>query len=487
MFDKIKSLLFENTSIRQTVAKNVFWLSVSNFGGRFLRAAIIIYGARVLGTTEWGIFSYAISLVTFITVFVDAGVSQILVREFSKLADPVRQRKVISTSFILKMTLICIGVLAIIWLGPFLTSIEGVKAILPIAAFIFAFDNVREFGFSIVRAAEKMQLETGLYLLTNLAIIVFGFIFLRLSSTVGAFTFAYALGTAVGMAATLYTIRGKLTGLFSNFEFPILRSILSSGWPLAISAVLGMLMINTDILLIGFFQSANDVGLYSAAQRIVQLLYILPAVINVSLLPSFSRLANKENEKLRGILELIVSFTFLIAIPIAVGGILLGGQIIEFVFGSSYVGGTSSFQVLLLTILIDFPVVILTNVAFAYGKQKSLMIYSGIGGLSNVILDLILIPRFGILGSAWATLFAQAISVAYLWKVVRGVSRPKILPHLRKIILATVCMAVAVILVALTGAHVIAAVLAGMAVYAGMLFLLKEPLLQEIKNVGGVV
>ncbi|OGZ53388.1 MAG: hypothetical protein A3B25_02090 [Candidatus Ryanbacteria bacterium RIFCSPLOWO2_01_FULL_48_26] len=486
MFYKIKSFLFDNATMRQTVAKNVFWLSVSNFGGRFLRAAIIIYGARVLGTTEWGIFSYAISLVTFITVFVDAGVSQILVREFSKTPDPISQRQVISTSFLLKGALILIGVLGIVWLGPFLTSIEGVKALLPIVAFIFAFDNVREFGFSIVRASEKMQWEAGLYLLTNLAIVVFGFVFLRLSATVGAFTFAYALGTAVGMIATLYAVRKKLMGLFSNFKFAILRSILSSGWPLAISAVLGMLMINTDILLIGFFQSAHDVGLYSAAQRIVQLLYILPAVINVSLLPSFSRLAHKEDEKLQRILELTVPFTFLIAIPIAVGGILLGGQIIEFIFGNSYLDGTSSFQILLLTILIDFPVAILTNVAFAYGKQKSLMIYSGIGGLSNIILDLILIPRFGIVGSAWATLFAQVLSVAYLWRVIRSVSRPKVLPHLKKIIVSTGIMAVVVILATLTGAHVITATLAGIVVYTGMLFLFKEPLLKEIKSISAV-
>ncbi|MEK7507754.1 MAG: flippase [Patescibacteria group bacterium] len=482
MLRTIKRFLFENTTIRQTVAKNVFWLSISNFGGRLLRAAIIIYAARILGTAEWGIFSYAISLVTFLTVFVDAGVSQLLVREFSKLDDPARQQKIISTSFLLKAALICIGVLVIVLLGPFITNIDGVKIILPIAALIFAFDNMREFGFSIVRACEKMQLETGLYMLTNLAIVIFGFIFLQGSATVGAFTFAYALGTGIGMAATLYTVREKLRGIFSNFEFLILRSILVSGWPLAISAVLGMLMINTDILLIGFFQSAHDVGLYSAAQRIVQLLYIVPAIITVSLLPSFSRLANNENEKLRRILEIVVPFTFLIAIPIAVGGMLLGSQIMEFVFGNSYLGSASSFQILLTTILIDFPVVILANVAFAYGKQKKLMMYAGIGGLSNIILDLILIPRFGILGSAWATLFAQVLSVAYLWKVVRGVSKPKVLPYLKKIVMATGIMAIAVMLVTLAGAHVIASIFAGAVVYAGMLFLLKEPLLREIRN-----
>ena len=114
------------------------------------------------------------------------------------------------------------------------------------------------------------------------------------------------------------------------------------------------------------------------------------------------------------------------------------------------------------------------------------MIYSGIGGLSNIILDLILIPRFGIVGSAWATLFAQVLSVAYLWRVIRSVSRPKVLPHLKKIIVSTGIMAVVVILATLTGAHVITATLAGIVVYTGMLFLFKEPLLKEIKSISAV-
>lgn len=68
MLKRIKSFLFENQTVRQTVAKNTFWLTVSNVGGRLLRAVIIIYAARVLGAGEWGAFSYAITLAAFLTV-----------------------------------------------------------------------------------------------------------------------------------------------------------------------------------------------------------------------------------------------------------------------------------------------------------------------------------------------------------------------------------------------------------------------------------
>src|SRR3989344_4002237 len=116
MVKRIKDFLFQNASTRQTIAKNTFWLAVSNIGGRLLRAAIIIYAARVLGTAEWGIFSYAISLVTLITVFTDAGISPLLIREAAKSIDnPEHQRKIISTSFILKGALILVGMAVIVF------------------------------------------------------------------------------------------------------------------------------------------------------------------------------------------------------------------------------------------------------------------------------------------------------------------------------------------------------------------------------------
>ncbi len=482
MWHKIKSLLFHNHTIRQTVAKNTFWLAVSNFGGRFLRAAIVIYGARVLGTSEWGVFSYAISFVTLLTAFADIGISPLLIRESSKLFDdPEQQRKVISTSFILKGVLIVLGMAVVVFGGPFFTSIEGVKAILPIAALIFAFDSMREFGTSLIRSFEKMEWEAGLYLLTNAAIVVLGFIFLYESKTVGALTYAYAAGTGIGMIATIYAIKDKLAGLFSNFSFTILKSIFASGWPLAISVILGMLMINTDILLIGWFQSADSVGLYSAAQRIVQLLYLVPAIITMSILPALSRLAGKDDIKLRRVLELVLSFLFIAALPIAVGGILLGKEIIGFVFGNAYLAGTSSFQVLIATILIDFPVVVLSNVAFAYNRQKSLIVYSAIGGISNVIFDLILIPKFGIVGSAWATFLAQLLCVAYLRRIAYQENRPKILPHLRKAFIATMIMALTILILNSLGIHVVITILISALVYFGTILALKEPLLKEIK------
>ncbi|MBI4087750.1 MAG: flippase [Candidatus Liptonbacteria bacterium] len=488
MWNNVKKLLFKNTSTRQTVAKNTFWLAVSNVGGRLTRAVIIIYSARVLGAAEWGIFSYAVSLVGFVSVFTDIGISPILVRETAKSReDPERQRKILSTSFYLKVFLLALGVLAVIFIAPRFMSLESpsVSTVLVFVTFILAFDTMREFGFSLIRALEKMEWEAGLYLLTNLAIVVTGFAALYLSRSVVSFTFAYALGTGIGMMATIFilwtTFREKIRGLFFSFSKKLMWYVLESAWPFAISSFLGVLLINTDILIIGWLRSAEDVGLYSAGQRVVQLLYLLPSIINTSLLPTFSRLAGKDDQKLRSTLEGVLAFVFLIAIPLSLGGLILGKEIIGFLFGGGYVKAALPFQVLMLTMLIDFPTVILSSMIFAYDKQKNLMIYSAIGGVSNVIFDLLFIPRFGIAGSAIATLSAQFLGQIYLRHTAKKVNYFVIAPHLKKIFTAAAVMMLPLLLLKLAGAHVLLTIVVSAAVYLGVLLFLKEPIVREAK------
>ncbi len=484
MLEKIKGLLFRNTSTRQTVAKNTFWLAISNVGGRLTRAIIIIYSARVLGAAEWGIFSYAVSLIAFIAVFTDIGISPILVRETAKAREDLgAQKKILSTSLYLKIVLLALGVLAVIFVAPHFMSItsESARTVLNIVIFILVFDTIREFGFSLVRAIEKMEWEAGLYLLTNAAIVIAGFVALYLSKSVVAFTFAYALGTGLGMVATVWALRGKISGVFSNFSLKLTKYILESTWPFAVSSFMGVLMINTDILIIGWLLSAEDVGLYSAGQRIVQLLYLLPSMMNTSLLPTFSCLANSDDKRLRSMLEMVLTFVFLAAIPIAIGGFILGKEIIAFVFGEGYIKSALSFQILMLTILIDFPAVILSSMVFAYNKQKSLMVYSAIGGISNVVFDLIFIPRFGITGSAVATLLAQFLSQIYLRRTAKKINYFKVLPHLKRVFTASAVMIIPIILLNAAGVHVLITIGAASLTYLGVLLLLKEPVVKEVK------
>lgn len=482
LIKKIKSFLFKNTSTKQTVVKNTIWASVSNFGGRIIKAVIVIYAARVLGTAGWGVFSYAVTLAGFLTLFVDSGVNSIFMREITKSSEE-EQKKIFSTTFVIKACLLVAGVILVLFVAPFFSTLPGAKALLPLVALIITFDTVREFFSSFIRAKEKMEWEAGIFLLTNVAVVVFGFIFLSLKQNVASFAWGYVAGTAIGGLAATFVMRHHLKKIFSSFSARLIKPIITSAWPFAITGALGMLLTNTDVLIISWMRTASEVGIYSAAARIVQILYIVPTILQVSMLPLFSRLAHRDDAKFRAGFERTVGLIFLISVPLALGGAILGTQIMTLIFGTAYTSGGLTFKILMLTMLVDYPVTIIGTAIFAYNRQKGLIIASLIGGVGNVIFDLILIPRFGITGSAVATLIAQFASNWYLWHMMKKINYFEVIPRLGKIILSGIGMAMTVAILFLLHVNVIVNITIGAAIYLGLLVFLREPLLLEAKRI----
>jgi len=125
----LKPFLFRNTTDEQTVAKNTVWLSISNFGGRMLKAVVIIYAARVLDPVRWGVVSYAITLAGFFTLFVDPGINVLLMREGAK-AEEKHQLNLLSTTFYMKVVLIVLVVLFVLFVGPTFTLLPGAQFLL---------------------------------------------------------------------------------------------------------------------------------------------------------------------------------------------------------------------------------------------------------------------------------------------------------------------------------------------------------------------
>jgi O-antigen/teichoic acid export membrane protein len=485
MWKKIKGFLFKNTSSSQTVAKNTVWLSISNFGGKIIKAVIIIYAARVLGTEGYGLFSYAVTLAGFLTLFMDPGINGILMRDASKATDEER-RTIFGTTFVMKIALLTIGVAIIIFAGPYFSTLPGATVLLPIVALILALDTLREFFFSLIRAKEEMQKEAGIFLLTNASVVAFGFLFLHLATNPRSFGWGYVAGDAVGTIAALVVLRNYFKKIFSYFSRDLVMPILKAAWPFAISGTLGLLFTNSDILIISWLRNASDVGIYSAAIRIVQTLYLVPSIIQFSTLPLLSRLAKTDNAKFRTVLERTLGIVFFASIPIALGGIVLGTELMGLIFGAPYRAGGLSFEILMATLVFDFPASIIINALFAYDHQKSLVVSSAMGGVVNVGLDLLLIPVFGIAGSAVATLIAQIVNNWYLWHSMKKINQFSVIHRLKKIIISSAAMAGAALLFAAIGMSVVVNVLVSGAIYFVVLYLLREPMLIEIKGILGI-
>ncbi len=478
MARRIRELLFQNRSTRQTVTKNIFWLSLSQIASRFIRAGIIIYAARALGAAEYGVFSYALGLAAFFTIFADIGIGSILTREATQ--KPEKRSEYFATSLFLKTLLLFGTAILIVFVAPHFSKIEAAKALIPLVAFLTVFDGLRDLSVAYLRAKEKMEFEAIIIVSMNLMITVAGFLILSHYATAKALTFSYVASTGFGTLVAILILRDEFRKIFSNFRKILLKPIIKAALPIAAISLVGAFMLNTDLIMLGWWRNAAEIGYYSAAQKIIQVLYTLPAILASALFPVMSRLVGQKKEAEVGLItEKGITSTLLIAAPLAVGGVLLAKPIITFLYGNEYLPAASSFQILITTLLIYFPSVLLPNLILAYDKQKKVVPFVAMGSASNIIFNALLIPRFGIVGSSIATFIAQLTSNLPIWIMVKKIVHFSVLRNLKKILVAVSIMALINLVSNALHVQVLINIALSGIVYFLILYFLKEKIIME--------
>ena len=480
VFSKIEHFLFRNKTVGQTIAKNTFWLIFGEIMGRILRTGVVIYAARVLGAECWGVFSYAITFAALFAIFSDIGLSSVLTKEAAK--NPTERHRYFSTILAVKLVLIFIVSLAVLFVMPLLTKIPLSRSLVFFVVLLLIFDSLRNFGCALFRAIEKMEREALTNIVTQAVILILGLVVLRKFPSPENLALTYAIGSASGLIVAVFFLAPYLGKIFSYFDRTILKPIINAAWLFGLSGVLGAVMLNTDIIMIGWFKDATAVGFYSAAQKPVFLLYMIPSFIAGALFPSFSRFAQANNEKFRALLEKGLSIVFLLSFPFSIGLFLTSGQVINLLFGVAHGPAISVLQILSLTFITAYTTALISNAIFAYGRYKIFLGYAAIGALGNVVLNALLIPLWGISGAAVATVITQILSTGYAGFKLKRINNFSILNYLPKMIISTIIMGVSVILLRYLNLSVLAIIPIAATIYLTTLVLFKEKMIAQFKT-----
>ncbi len=245
---------------------------------------------------------------------------------------------------------------------------------------------------------------------------------------------------------------------------------LKTALPFLFISVLIQVYYNLDTVMLGFMKSNEAVGLYNAAYKIIFLVISLGALIQDVFFPVFSRLFVESKEKMRKALNLAHHLFVIISIPIGVGGTILARPLITFIYGSPYAGAVLPFQLLIWTVVAQFFGVTFGTALLTTNKERNFMYGVGMGALANIILNFILIPRFGPEGAAISTIVAQIIVTTFLVLSSRNIAQIRIFNYLPKPLIASLVMGLSL---AWAPFHVITNILLGALLYFAALFLMR--------------
>lgn len=394
----------------QKIVYNTSWL----FADRIIRMGIgvivVIWIARYLGPEQFGIYNYAIAFVALFTAFSTLGLEHIVIREIVR--HPDKKDEILGTAFFLKLTASLVTVV-IISLIIFLLrpddSLTRIMVIIIAGAMIFQSFDIIDFWFQ-----SQVQSKYTVLAKNTAFLFIAGVHIGLILSGAPLIAFAWArLGEiflfAIGLLFFYYYTGSAIRQLRIRRERAI--NLLRDSWPLILSGIMIMLYMRIDQVMLGEIIGDESVGIYSAAVRLTEVWYFIPMAILISVFPTIIE-TKKQDEKLyyRRLQRLYTLFTWM-AITIAVIIMFLAKPVINLLYGADFSAASSVLVISIWAGVFVFQGLARGKWFIAENLQKYSYWFTGSGVIINIILNIILIPKYEAMGAAVATLLTQFIVV----------------------------------------------------------------------------
>ena len=394
---------FTNTS--WLMAERILFLAVTLIVG--------IYVTRYLGPQRQGILSYASSFVGLFMILSTLGLDQITVRELvKKSAD---KEAILGTVFWLKLygSLALLG--GISFALYFIDNDTQTKYLILIVAAgsIFKSFNVVDFYFQS-QVVSKYVVLTQVFQLIFSSVVKITLVFLKAKLLWFAVVMlADSLILAVGL---LYSLHLRENGLVSSWRFDVglAKRFLKESWPLALSGLVVTVYMKIDQVMINEMLNTEAVGMYAVAVSLSEAWYFFPGVVLKSLFPAIISLKENHGEMYFIKLQQLHDLLSFLAFPIALLMFFFSEHIVVFLFGEQFSGAGVILAVHIWAGMFVFPGNVRAHLIIIHNKQIVALIFRSIGAVINVILNFILIPKFGAIGAAWATLASYIIPICLI-------------------------------------------------------------------------
>ena len=402
------------------MAKKLFKDIVSTSGVYFIVSIIgIISGIlfpRLLGPDQWGLWSITIGLVWLLAPLAQVAMSTTLTTYISKYKDDKGKVSsyvnsayfvAIFSSFIVSLVLIIIGD----YLASSVFQDERLKIFLFLAAGIIFFDQLNIINRDYFRGFKDFKRYNILKLIHPLAILILTLTLLMIYSYRAVHLVISHLSVAAIFCILVLVYMFKTEETFKLFNVPkidITKKVLKFGVPLIFTMTFMTIMKSMDRVIIGYFLETSDVGIYSVAAGIPLMIGSMFAPISTVLLPTFSERESK-GESSELLLKEVFSFLLFISIPLIIFIILFSQDILLIVFGEEYILGAMVLSLTSIEIFLFSGERLLGASVVASERTTKYALGMGISAISNISMNVILIPIWGIEGAAVATVLSFLI------------------------------------------------------------------------------
>ncbi|PIU10504.1 hypothetical protein COT27_02875 [Candidatus Kuenenbacteria bacterium CG08_land_8_20_14_0_20_37_23] len=429
-----------------SVARNTTYYTSALIGQKVLAFVYFSFIARLLGVEDTGKYTFALSFTTIFAIFIDLGLASVLTREIAKNKE--RTQLYLSNILAIKIPLAILVYILVFGMINILGYAELTRQLVYISGIIMFLDSFILSFWAVMRGHQQLKYESIGVLSLQLITVALGSTVLRLHLGLRLLIMALLCGSVFNFVFAAVVLKRKLgLRLMPMYNPEILKALFRIGLPFAMMGIFSRIYTSLDTVLLSTLAGDAYVGWYSIPVKITMALQFLPMAFMAALFPAMSAYFINNREKLKLTFEKAMHYLMTISLPIAVGIIMLAEPVIVSVYTKEYSNSILPLKILMVSLFflfINFPVGYLLN---ACNKQVTNTINMGITVLVNVILNIVLIPKYTYVGAAVTSLvstFVLFVLGMYWVPKIIDYSKTYLFNGLAKIFLACLLMAVVI-------------------------------------------
>ncbi len=414
---------------------NTYWLSFEHVFRMIIAVFIGAYVARYLGAINYGLIQYSVSFVSIGAVFADLGLDQIVIRELVNNNHEQKQsyNSLLGTVFILKLissfiVFVSITVIIIFWCND-----SYLRALILIVASSMVFKSLYTIKFFF----QAKVLSKSVVIVQTIAFLIISclkIILVIYKASVLYFAILIMLDSIIIAIGLLLIYGWQNKSVFNwHFDYRKAKELLKYSWLLMFSGLAGIIYLRIDQIMIKQVLGLEAVGKYAVAVRISEIWYFIPMIITNSFFPAIIKARQITDKLYYERLQNLYCFMFYLAMCITIFIYFFANKIVIMLFGFQYYAAIPVLKIHALSIVFVFLGCISTKWLIADNLQNYILVRSIIGAILNILLNIYLIPKFGIKGAAVATVISYSFVSSFYLLFFAKIRKRGILLHIRSV------------------------------------------------------
>ncbi len=462
---------------QKSIGQNFALLSSGQLATRFLSFLATIHIAKTLGANGLGQLLICTSILAYAASFVDFGIQKFGPVKIGRNDQPLDE--LVSNVMILRSlvaTPILIFLLILTAISPFTIS-QKMMAVLYLLSLV-----INIFDLSWVFVGTRWVMPSAVCNMASQMLYAGGvFFFIKNPQQIDIVPAVFLGSNLALVVAQLFFFTAKYQFRFKRPDLLSIKSLGIAALPLMGSSVIGLILVNFEILITGAFLSSLASGLYGAASKVTTMLIILAGSYFTVLAPFIAGAYKIGKAPLEKLLQVSLKLTTALAIGIIAGGLVLSAPIMEMLFGPDFQPATGVFQIL----LFSFGLLAISRnyrmCLIATGHQNVDVKVVSVSALVTIITCPLMVKMFGILGAAYVTVLAELIMlIGFAIEIRRLRLSLPFLPYFWKPFCCALLMSFCLLI--FPNITTVFRILEGAAIYTLAMFLLKITTFAEVSN-----